>query len=323
MSMVEKLKKYRLIKYLYNKKSKNIFNTDFPNKKLTLKKSNSFNIKTENNDTNNIIPLITLKSFSKNKEQTKLRNKNTKLKLNLTKMQKDLVLAKSTEHKKLFELKKKERLLNNAINMKKLAIEIEDNFINSFSNIYQREKEKEIIEESFKSNLLYKIKKQYSFLEKEHNNKDNEIIKLKNNIKHCKNKELISKNQKLLIDLIEIKDSYDENLLKNNEYKIKMKDYIELEEKLTKKNFFILQLQESLKDITNSNINIENDIEELKFKLKELEIENHNLNTQFDILNENCNQVLINKKELENKYAILLDEEKQKNENNISNLNTE
>ena len=323
MSMVEKLKKYRLIKYLYNKKSKNIFNTDFPNKKLTLKKSNSFNIKTENNDTNNIIPLLTLKSFSKNKEQTKLRNKNTKLKLNLTKMQKDLVLAKSTEHKKLFELKKKERLLNNAINMKKLAIETEDNFINSFSNIYQREKEKEIIEESFKSNLLYKIKKQYSFLEKEHNNKDNEIIKLKNNIKHCKNKELISKNQKLLIDLIEIKDSYDENLLKNNEYKIKMKDYIELEEKLTKKNFFILQLQESLKDITNSNINIENDIEELKFKLKELEIENHNLNTQFDILNENCNQVLINKKELENKYAILLDEEKQKNENNISNLNTE
>ncbi len=323
MSMVEKLKKYRLIKYLYNKKSKNIFNTDFPNKKLTLKKSNSFNIKTENNDTNNIIPLLTLKSFSKNKEQTKLRNKNTKLKLNLTKMQKDLVLAKSTEHKKLFELKKKERLLNNAINMKKLAIETEDNFINSFSNIYQREKEKEIIEESFKSNLLYKIKKQYSFLEKEHNKKDNEIIKLKNNIKHCKNKELISKNQKLLIDLIEIKDNYDENLLKNNEYKIKMKDYIELEEKLTKKNFFILQLQESLKDITNSNINIENDIEELKFKLKELEIENHNLNTQFDILNENCNQVLINKKELENKYAILLDEEKQKNENNISNLNTE
>ena len=53
-----------------------------------------------------------------------------------------------------------------------------------------------------------------------------------------------------------------------------------------------------------------------------LEVENQNLNTQFELLNENCNQVLINKKEIENKYAILLDEEKQ-NDNNLSNLNTE
>ena len=321
MSMVEKLKKYRLIKYLYNKKSKNIFNTDFPNKKLTLKKSNSFNIKTENNDTNNIIPLLTLKSFSKNKEQTKLRNKNTKLKLNLTKMQKDLVLAKSTEHKKLFELKKKERLLNNAINMKKLAIETEDNFINSFSNIYQREKEKEIIEESFKSNLLYKIKKQYSFLEKEHNKKDNEIIKLKNNIKHCKNKELISKNQKLLIDLIEIKDSYDENLLKNNEYKIKMKDYIELEEKLTKKNFCILELKESLNDINYSNINLENDIENLKNKLEKLERENEKLNSQYNILSDRYTKVSNDKREIEKEYAIFFDENNKNDKNiNLSNF---
>ena len=42
-----------------------------------------------------------------------------------------------------------------------------------------------------------------------------------------------------------------------------------------------------------------------------LEVENQNLNTQFELLNENCNQVLINKKEIENKYAILIDEEKQ------------
>ena len=322
--MVEKLKKYRLIKYLYNKKSKNIIYTDIQNKKLTLHKSNSFNIKTETNNKNSIIPLITLKSSSNSKAQSKLRNKNTQLKLNLNKMQKDLILAKSSKHKKLFELKKKEKLLNDAVNIKKLAIETEqDNFLCSYTNIFQKIKEKEIIEDSFKSNLLYKIKKQYFILEKEHNKKMNEIIKLKNNIKHCKNKELIDKNQKLLNDLIEIKDNYDENYIKNNEYKLKMRDYIELEDKLTRKNFFILQLQESLKEITNTNINIENDIEELKMKLKMLEVENQNLNTQFDILNENCNQVLINKKEIENKYAILFDDEKQNNENNISNLNTE
>jgi hypothetical protein len=324
MSMVEKLKKNRLIKYLYIKKSKNIIFTDIPNKKLTLSKSNSSNIKTEINKKNNNIPLLALKPASINKEQKKLRYKNIQLQSNLNKMKKDLILAKSTEHKKLFELKKKEKLLNNAINIKKLAIETEqDNFLSSYSNIYQMEREKEIIEESFKSNLLYKIKRQYNILEKDNNNKISEIIKLKNNIKHCKNKELIAKNKKLLIDLIEIKGSYDKNIIKNNEYKLKIRDYIELEEKLTRKNFIILNLQESLKEVTNSNLNIENQIEELKFKLKELEIDNQNLNNQFDILNENCNQVLINKKEIENKYAILLDEEKEKNENNISNLNTD
>ena len=323
MSMVENLKKNRLIKYLYIKKSKNKIFTDIPNKKLTLHKSNSFNIKTEINNKNNI-PLLTLKSASINKEQKKLRYKNIQLQSILNKMKKDLILAKSTQHKKLFELKEKEKLLNNAINIKKLAIETEqDNFLSSYSNIYQMEREKEIIEESFKSNLLYKIKRQYNILEKDNNNKISEIIKLKNNVKHCKNKELIAKNNKLLIDLIEIKGSYDKNIIKNNEYKLKIRDYIELEEKLTRKNFIILNLQESLKEVTNSNLNIENQIEELKFKLKELEIDNQNLNTQFDILNENYNRVLINKKEIENKYAILFDEEKEKNENNISNLNTD
>ena len=327
MSMVEKLKKYRLTKYLYNKKSRKILNTDFQKRKLNLPKSNSFSIKTESNNQNNIIPLLTLKSPGNNpteKIRAELKNKNTQLKLDLTKIKKELLLAKSTKHKKIFELKKKEKLLNNAINIKKLALETEqDNFLSSFSfNLFQKEKEKEIIAESFKTNLLYKIKAQYINLEKEHQKKINEISLLKNNIKHCKNKDLYIKNQKIFNDLIELKNNYDENFTKNNEYKLKIRDYIELEDKLTKKNFFILQLQESLKEITNANINKENEIEELKLKLRFLEVENQNLNTQFDLLNENCNQVLINKKEIENKYAILFDEEKQ-NDNNLSNLNTE
>lgn len=328
MSMVEKLKKYNLIKYLYNKKGRIKIYTDNKKRKLNLQKSNSFTFKTEPNNNNNIIPLLTLKSQednSKKKLNVNLRTRNDQLKLNLNKIQKELITAKSIGHKKNFELKKKEKLLNNAINIKKWGLETEqDNFLSSYSfNIFQKEKEKEIIEQGFRSNLLYKLKKQYFNLEKEHNNKINEITELKSNIKYCKNKELFSKNQKLLNDLMDLKNNYDENASKNNEYKLKIREYIELEEKLSKKNFFILQLQESLKEITNSNLNFQNNIEELKLKLKVLEVENQNLNTQFDILNENCNKVLINKKEIENKYAILIDEEKQKNENNISNLNIE
>ena len=319
--MVEKLKKYRMIKYLYNKKSK--CNENFKKLKLNLPKSNSYIIKTETNNQNKIMPIFSLKTpeiNQNNKIESKLRKNNTKLQLNLNKMQKQLILAKSVEHKKIFELKKKEKLLDTAINIKKFNLESEqDNYLSSYSfNIFQKQKENEITKESFKSNLLYKIKKQYLNLEKEHQKKINEITELKNNIRHCKNKDLILKNQKILNDFIELKKNYDLNMSKNNEYKLKMKDYIELEDKLTKKNFCILELQESLKEITDANINIGNTIEELKLKLKLLEVENNNLNIQFDMLNENCNQVLINKREIENKYAILLNEEKPNNENNIN-----
>ena len=320
--MVEKLKKYRMIKYLYNKKTKG--NENSKKMKLNFSKSNSYIIKTETNNKNNIMPLLlkTPEIDINNKIESKLRKNNKKLQLNLNKMQKDLIVAKSVEHKKIFELKKKKKLLNTAMNIKRLNIESEQdkNYLFSSSyNFFQKQKESEIIKESFKSNLLYKIKKQYLNLEKEHQKKINEINELKNNIKQCKNKNLISKNQKLLNDLIELKNNYDINITKNNEYKLKMKDYIELEDKLTKKNFLVLNLQDSLKEINDTNINIENNIEELKIKLKVLEVENKNLNNQFNILNENCNQVLINKKEIENKYAILID----KNENDVSQLKTE
>ena len=324
--MVEKLKKYRMIKYLYNKKSK--CNENFKKLKLNLPKSNSYIIKTETNNQNNIMPILSLKTpeiNQNNKIESKLRKNNTKLQLNLNKMQKQLILAKSVEHKKIFELKKKEKLLDTAINIKKFNLESEqDNYLSSYSfNIFQKQKENEIKKESFKSNLLYKIKKQYLNLEKEHQKKINEITELKNNIRHCKNKDLILKNQKILNDFIELKKNYDLNMSKNNEYKLKMKDYIELEDKLTKKNFMVLKMQDTLKEITDSNINIGNDIEELKLKLKLLEVENTNLNTQINILNDNCNQVLINKKEIENKYAILIDNNNKENGNNISQLKTE
>ena len=315
MSMVENLKKYRLTKYLYNKKSKNNIYTDTKKRKFNLPKSNSFSIKTEANKNNNkLIPVLSLKTtgpVSKNEIEEKLKNKYTQLQLNLSKIKKDLILAKSAEHKKIFELKKKEKLLNKAVNIKKLTLQsVPDNdLVSNRIDMFQKERENELIENSFKSNLLYKIKKEYCNLEKEHQKKLNQISKLKNNIKNCKNKELTKQNHKLYDDFKELKKNYDLSLNKNNEYKIKMKEYIELEDKLARKKFFILELQESLKDITNININIENEIEELKIKLKLLEMENNNLNNQFNILNDNCNQVIINKKEIENKYAILVEDE--------------
>jgi hypothetical protein len=224
MSMVENLKKYRLTKYLYNKKSKNNIYTDTKKRKFNLPKSNSFSIKTEANKNNNkLIPVLSLKTtgpVSKNEIEEKLKNKYTQLQLNLSKIKKDLILAKSAEHKKIFELKKKEKLLNKAVNIKKLTLQsVPDNdLVSNRIDMFQKERENELIENSFKSNLLYKIKKEYCNLEKEHQKKLNQISKLKNNIKNCKNKELTKQNQKLYDDFKELKKNYDISMNKNNEY---------------------------------------------------------------------------------------------------------
>lgn len=318
--MVEKLKKGGLISYLYFPKSRGGILTDANKRKLRLPKSNSFSLKTESNN-KRLIPLFTSQGKIQNTIiENKLKKRNAQLKLNIHKYNKEIILAKSAEHKKVFELKQKEKLLKTAIDIKKMSFQEPGNFRSSInSDTFIQEKEDEIIEKSFQSNLLYKIKKQYFNLEKDYKNKVNEIAELKNNIKKPKNNELVLQNKKILNDYAKLKENHEINMNKNNEYKIEMKDYIELEDKLTKTNFIILELQEQLKDATNANICIENDIEEMKLKLKTLEIENKNLNNQFESLNENYNIVAINKKEIENKLAKLIEDEKQTSENIIFN----
>ena len=318
--MVEKLRKSGLVSYLYFPKSRGEIIPDANKRKLNLPKSNSFSLKTESNK-KRLLPLFTTQGKIQNTIiENKLKKNNAQLKLNIHKYNKEIILAKSAEHKKIFELKQKEKLLKAAIDIKKLSLQEPGNFHSTLnSDTFLQEKEDEIIEKSFQSNLLYKIKKQYFNLEKDYKNKVNEIAELKNNIKRSKNNELDMQNKKILNDYVKLKESHEINMNKNNEYKIEMKDYIELEDKLTKKNFIILELQEQLKQATNSNICIENDIEEMKLKLKSLEIENKNLNNQFELLNENYNIVEINKKEIENKLAKLIEDERQTSENIIFN----
>ena len=71
--------------------------------KLNFSKSNSFIIKTETNNNNNIMPLLlkTPEIDINNKIQSKLRKNNIKLQLNLNKMQKDLIIAKKRAKSKL------------------------------------------------------------------------------------------------------------------------------------------------------------------------------------------------------------------------------
>ena len=318
MSIIWDLKKIDLSS---NPKTKKFKLFKFRKKKpLYLTKSYSFNnIKSQK--TPKSISLFTDKNIEKGKNiQEKLINKNIRLKIKLNNINKKLILAKSASHKKICKLQQNNKLLSTAINIKKLTLDYEQNNLTS-SNVFNKQRENDITIKGFKSNLIHNIRKQYLDLENDYKKKQGIILDLKNNINNSNYKNLISKNKKIMDNLIALKKMYDTNLGKNNEYKLKMKEYIELEDNLSKKNFCVIELKDSLNDINCSNFELDNDIEKLKNKLKSLEKENEILNEQYYTLNEKVIQTKNDKKEIENKYAILIDENKEKNENfNFQNL---
>jgi len=286
---------------------------------LLLTKSYSYNnIKSQKTPKNisNFKNIINIKTEENNSERgKKLIEKNTRLKIKLNNINKKLILAKSANHKKDFKLQQNNKLLFHAIDIKKKTLDYEQNDKITSNYYFNKKKENDIAIEGFKSNLIHKIKRQYLDLENEFENKNNIIKELKDNIINFNKKAVISKNKKIMNNLIAIKNKYDENLKENNEYKLKMKEYIELEDDLNKKNFCILELQETFNNINISNNNLESDIEKLKNKLKSLEFENENLNKKYYSLKERVIQSTNDKNDIENKYAILIDENKEKNEN--------
>ena len=319
MSIIWDLKKIDLSS---NPKTKKLKLSRLRNSKpLYLTKSYSFNnIKSQKAcKSMNLFPN---KNIEKGKiTKDKLINKNIRLKIKLNNINKELILAKSANHKKIIKLQQNNKLLSTAINIKKLTLDCEHNNIISSSYEYNKERENDIAMKGFKSNLIQKIKKQYLDLEQDLKKKNKIISDLKNNINCPNNNELISKNKKIMDEIIKMKNLYDINLEKNNEYKLKMKEFIELEDNLSKKNFCVIELKESLNDINGSNTCLDNDIDKLKNKLKILEKENEMLNNQYFSLNEIVTQAENDKNEIENKYYILMEEIKEKNENfNFQNL---
>ena len=319
MSIIWDLKKIDLSS---NPKTKKLKLSKLRNSKpLYLTKSYSFNnIKSQKAcKSMNLFPNKNIEEGKITKD--KLINKNIRLKIKLNNINKELILAKSANHKKIIKLQQNNKLLSTAINIKKLTLDCEHNNIISSSYEYNKERENDIAMKGFKSNLIQKIKKQYLDLEQDLKKKNKIISDLKNNINCPNNNELISKNKKIMDEIIKMKNLYDINLEKNNEYKLKMKEFIELEDNLSKKNFCVIELKESLNDINGSNTCLDIDIDKLKNKLKILEKENEMLNNQYFSLNEIVTQAENDKNEIENKYYILMEEKKEKNENfNFQNL---
>ena len=326
------------INNLKNTKNKKINNISLKsvNQILQMTKSNSYNniinankkndFYIKDQDTNNLLLTLKNRSNSKNEKYNKyvdneaLYEKNIQLKTEINQIKKELQHMKAENQRKEQEIIKKDKLLLSAFD-KKIN---EENDLESIFYIEDKKNnnnENNILEKDIKkNNYMARFKKQYNELKKKYEEKISQINSLKKNIKISKLNELTIQNKEILKEFYKLKELYI-NLLQENKKNIeKIKKLNDLENELNDKNLIILQLQESLKISSSTNIKYENDFEEMKTTINKLQIENKNLLDKLKKLYESYNKMSSHRKENENKFLGLYDE-KRKSDINFNNTN--
>ena len=306
------------------------------NQILHITKSNSYNNITNRSKKNDLIIrdqdnnslLLNIKTRSNSKsdkykyvDNESLYERNIQLKTEINQIKKELLRIKAENQRKEQEIIKKDKLLFNAFDKKNFEdnelesifmIDIKKNNENNTNNMLDK-----VIS---KNNYMSKFKKQYNELKKKYEEKIAEVNSLKKNIKNSKLNELNIQIREIMKEYNKLKEMYI-NLFEENKKNLeKNKRIIVLENELNDKNLIILQLQESLKISSSTNIKYENDLEELKTSINNLQAENKNLLEKLKKLYESYNKISARKKEKENKYLELY-EEKRKSDINFNNTN--
>ena len=316
---------------------KNINNQIIPKKitrNLHLNKSNSYNnisninnkndlYTQENTDNSLLLNLKTRNNSKKDKtlyhDNESLYESNIQLKTEINKLKKELMQLKAENQRKESELIKKDKLLQNAFDK---GID-EDNIIN---NIVLNDNNNIFLEKDIKkNNFISKFRKQYNELKSKYKEKIDEITEMKKSTKTTKLNELIIQNKETFKEFNKLKELYN-NLFEENKTNLeKIKTLSELENEINEKNLVILQLQESLKLSSETNLQYENEIEKLKNSVAELKYENQRLNNKLKTLYEYYSRNGINKEEKQNNVFELNEElslHPKKIKNGISYNNT-
>ena len=290
-------------------------------------KKNDFYLK-DQNDNSSLLFNIRNRNNSKNEKNNKyfdnesLYEKNLQLKTEINQIKQELLQMKCENQRKEKEIMKKDKLLLTAFD-KKIDEEIDLNLIFKLDD--KKNNEIDIEKDLKKNKYMAKFKQQYMELKKSYDEKISQINTLKKNIKNTKLNELIIQNKEILKEFNKLKDLYNNLYLENKKNLEKIKKLNDIENELNDKNLIILQLQESLKISSATNIKYENDFEEMKITITNLQIENKNLMEKIKKLTEtinNNNKALSQKKESENKFFGLYNEnEQKKNEINFNSTN--
>ena len=304
------------LKSIKNKKNNNIRSL---NQNFHINKSNSYTNVVNVNKKNEFLKeqdnslLLNLKNRfnSKNEKYNKyvdneaLYEKNIQLKTEINQIKKDLQQMKAENQRKEKEIIKRDKLLITAFDKQiKDETDLESLFI-----IEDKKNNENInLEKNIKkNNYMTKFRKQYNELKKKYEEKIGEVNALKKNIKISKLNEMTIQYKETLKEMHKLKELY-VNLFQENKKNLeKLKKLNVYESELNDKNLLILQLQESLKISSASNIKYENELEELRETINNLQVDNKNLLEKLKKLYESYNKLSSRKKGNENNFLGFFD----------------
>ena len=281
-----------------------IYNNTF----LLPSKLNSINV------SDNYMSTINLKNKSKNL----LYEDSIKLKTKINKLKKELALAKSNNHKKDEEIKKREKAIEVAKN------KLKEN--NTFGNLREE-------------NIIIKLKDNYQILKSRIKKQVEENNKLQNEIKQLNILDLEIENHNNLVSLKNKIYEYNNNLKFNLKCDNELSSY-----KFNKKEFFnnhiyIEKMQKLIEEKTRKVDSMKENLQTMKEKLSQMEENRKRIISYNDSIKKQNEKLLIEKKKREDfilKKPIILGkineyetkaknfEDKYKNnENEIQNISIE
>ena len=239
--------------------------------------NNTFLLPSKNNSINISESYISTKNI-KNKNKNELYEESIKLKTKINKLKKELDLAKSNNHKKEEEIKKRER-----------AIEIAKNKLrenNSFGNLKEE-------------NIIIKLKDNYQILKSRIKKQVEENSKLQNYIKQLNINDLEKENNTNLFSLKDKIDEYNLNLQYNLDFNNELNLYFFDKKEFINNHKYIEKMQ---KIIDEKNIKIKSmkeNLQMMKDKLNQIEENRKRIISYNDSIKKQNERLLIDKKKRE------------------------
>ena len=254
----------------------------------------------------------------KNNNKTLLYDESIKLKTKINKLKKELALAKSYNHKKEEEIKKRERAIEKAKN------KLREN--NSFGNLKEE-------------NIIIKLKDNYQILKSKIKKQVEENNKLQNEIKQLNINDLEMENNYNLALLKDKIDEYNNNLQYNLDCNNELNSYTFNKREFYDNHLYIEKMQKIIEEKTKKVNSMKENLQTMKDKLFQIEENRKRIISYNDSIKKQNEKLLIDKKKREDfilKKPIILgkineyeakaknfEDEYKNNENEIENISNE
>ena len=239
--------------------------------------NNTFLLPSKNNSINISESYISTKNI-KNKDKNALYEESIKLKTKINKLKKELDLAKSNNHKKDEEIKKREKAIEIAKN------KLKEN--NSFGNLKEE-------------NIIIKLKDNYQILKSRIKKQVEENNKLQNEIKQLNINDLEKENNNNLFLLKDKIDEYNVNLQFNLDFNNELNLCYFDKKEFINNHTYIEKMQKIIDEKSKKIKSMKENLQTMKDKLNQIEENRKRIISYNDSIKKQNERLLIDKKKRE------------------------